>query len=49
MLVRPACLIAASAPTVGSSKHPNMAPEVNWFVYVLTAVFILRFWYLGKG
>ena len=23
--------------------------EVNWFVYVLTAVFILRFWYLGKG
>ena len=23
--------------------------EVNWFVYVLTALFIARFVYLGKG
>ena len=23
--------------------------EVNWFVYVLTALFIVRFVYLGKG
>ena len=23
--------------------------QVNWFVYALTAVFIVRFWYLGKG
>ena len=30
MLVRPACLIAASAPTVGSSKQPKMAPVPLW-------------------
>jgi adenine/guanine/hypoxanthine permease len=23
--------------------------QVSWFVYALTALFILRFWYLGKG
>jgi len=23
--------------------------EVNWFVYALTAVFVARFWFLGKG
>ncbi len=23
--------------------------QVNWFVYALTALFVVRFWYLGKG
>ena len=23
--------------------------KVNWLVYVLTALFVLRFFYLGKG
>ena len=23
--------------------------EVNWMVYALTALFVLRFWYMGKG
>jgi AGZA family xanthine/uracil permease-like MFS transporter len=23
--------------------------QVNWFVYVLTVIFVVRFWYMGKG
>jgi AGZA family xanthine/uracil permease-like MFS transporter len=23
--------------------------QVNWFVYALTALFVVRFWYLGKA